>query len=115
MRRFKQHAEWSEAETALLDHYARQPESGPRGFLEPFAVMAAARLSHTIQQLLDQEPIAGQIWQIHMLTREITKSLVIGMHGCPRCGLNRAAPARTFVRMHEELAHLWDSASGEGD
>jgi bacteriocin biosynthesis cyclodehydratase domain-containing protein len=115
LRRFKQHAEWPEAEAALLDHYARLPESGPHGFLEPFAVMAAARLSHTIQQLLDQEPIGGQIWQIHMLTRDIIKSQAIGIHGCPRCGLDRAAPARTFIRMHEQLSYLWAAAAGEGD
>jgi bacteriocin biosynthesis cyclodehydratase domain-containing protein len=113
-QRLKQHAEWPDAEAALLEHYARQADAGPRGFLEPFALMAAARLSQTIQQLSTRQAIAGQVWQIHMLTREITRSQVIGIHGCARCGLHRAESARSFDPMREELAYLWASDGGKG-
>ena len=113
IQRFRQHAEWPEAEAALLEHYARHAEAGPRGFLEPFAVMAAARLSQTLQQLSAKDPIAGQIWQIHMLTREITTGQMVGVHGCPRCGLHREPSVRAFATMREDLAYLWPHVPGE--
>jgi bacteriocin biosynthesis cyclodehydratase domain-containing protein len=110
-QRFRQHAEWPEAEAVILDHYAQHGEAGPHGFLEPFAMMAAERLSSIIDQLSSSIPIAGNIWQIDMLTRDISVSRVVGVHDCSRCGLHRAAATRTVAPMRAELEYLWSKDS----
>jgi bacteriocin biosynthesis cyclodehydratase domain-containing protein len=107
IQRSQQHADWPEAEAALLDHYGHSPASGPHGYLEPFAMMAAARLSEVIDQLTEPEKIGGHIWQLDMLTQHVTLSQIVGIHGCPRCGLHRSPEERTFAPLEKELAYLW--------
>ncbi|MGH9898091.1 MAG: TOMM precursor leader peptide-binding protein [Pyrinomonadaceae bacterium] len=112
-RRLNQHSAWTNAEAALLQHYKSNPDSGPRGYLEPFAMMAATRIAHIIDALDSSQAMPGHIWQIDMMTREITTSTVVGIHDCPRCGLHRPAPTRSFAEMQSELAYLWTHATRE--
>src|SRR5215471_13949202 len=113
-QRCRQHAEWPEADALIFEHYAQQSEAGPSGFLEPFAMMGAERVSCVIDQLSTSNAVGGNIWQIDILTRDITVSRVVGLHACPRCGLHRLAATRTLRPMQTELAYLWSLDPGEG-
>jgi bacteriocin biosynthesis cyclodehydratase domain-containing protein len=108
LRRFKQHAQWPAQRAALLQHYAARPDAGPRGHLEPFALLAAARLSEVIDGLDASCELAGRLWQMDMLTRDVVTSVVVGVHDCPRCGLRRSPPLRTVEELRRSLAYLWD-------
>lgn len=113
IRRYRQHAVSPQEESALWQHYATNPDIGPHGYLEPFATMAAARTAQIIWQLNSSAAIGGSVWQIDMLTREITTSTVVGVHGCPRCGLNRPEQTRSFAELHRTVSYLWENANGK--
>ena len=77
---------------------------GPAGLA---AACVAAQSGQRVA-LIDETPwIGGQIWQMDMLTQQVTLSQVVGVHGCPRCGLRRPAEERTFAPLEKELAYLW--------
>lgn len=114
MRRQRQHASWPEARVALQEHYANHPQSGPKGYLEPFARMGAARLSAIIDDMDAEIDLAGTIWQIDTLTRRITTSMAVGVHGCPQCGMQRPEAARSVAALQSDLAYLWRQTGGEG-
>jgi bacteriocin biosynthesis cyclodehydratase domain-containing protein len=107
VRRCRQHSSWSQAQAALLEHYASNPNSGPQGYLEPFALLAAARIVENIDALDSSTAIPGYIWQIDVLTRRETTGTMVGVHDCRRCGLQRLAATRGFVAMEQELSYLW--------
>jgi bacteriocin biosynthesis cyclodehydratase domain-containing protein len=111
MRRCKQHSVRPKEDEAVLRHYSSDTYVGPQGYLEPFALLSAARISQTIDTL-DSSPhsckkLAGSIWQVDVLTRDMTTSTVIGVHGCPRCGLQRPEIDRSFADLQRELKYLW--------
>jgi bacteriocin biosynthesis cyclodehydratase domain-containing protein len=107
VRRFAQHAAWPREQKAVLHHYSSEETSGPQGFLEAFACLAAARISDCIDSLDTSRSIPGSIWEIDLMTRAIMTSKVIGIHGCPRCGLHRAEATRGFAELQQQLAYLW--------
>jgi bacteriocin biosynthesis cyclodehydratase domain-containing protein len=107
IKRLKQHANALDQREALWRYYASHPEVGPLGFLDPFALMGAARLCETIEALETSSPIGGRMWQIDMITREMTSSTVVGVHGCARCGLNRPPATRGFDSLRSNLDYLW--------
>jgi bacteriocin biosynthesis cyclodehydratase domain-containing protein len=109
VRRSRQHAAWPKEYSALLEYYASHPQAGPQGYLEPFALMAAVRLSETIDALDRSTATAGEVWQIDMITREITTSMVVGVHDCPWCGLGQSPRTRSFAGIQSHLADLWTS------
>jgi bacteriocin biosynthesis cyclodehydratase domain-containing protein len=111
-RRYTQHDAWREERRVLLDHYASQPAAGPQGYLEPFAMIAASRLASVLGKLTDSNPPAGNIWQIDVITREISIGTVVGVHDCARCGLHRTAAERNFSSMKSDLEYLWSQPSG---
>jgi bacteriocin biosynthesis cyclodehydratase domain-containing protein len=112
-RRSRQHAAWPNEQSALAQHYASQPDSGPKGFLEPFAMMGAARIGYAIEALDSSTPIGGYVWQIDLITRKVTTSTVVGIHDCRRCGLHRPAATRSFAEMQQTLAYLWTNPVSE--
>jgi bacteriocin biosynthesis cyclodehydratase domain-containing protein len=109
-QRFRQHSERPQEQAALWRHYASHVDSGPRGYLEPYALMAATRIAQTIDELDSSKAVPGHIWQIDMMTRVITTSKVVGVHDCGRCGLHRSPSARSFAGMQQELGYLWSDA-----
>ncbi len=113
-QRLQQHSKWPAAEQDLRQHYAANPKTGPQGYLEPFAMMAAARAAQIIEQLDSSQAVPGYIWQIDVMTREITTSVVTGVHDCPRCGLHRSLPELGYDKMKRELAYLWESGMPPG-
>ncbi|WP_077706052.1 hypothetical protein [Virgibacillus dokdonensis] len=47
--------------------------------------------------------VRGQVIQLNLVTREPISSQVIGVHGCPRCGLGREEKTRGYIHIQEEL------------
>ncbi|HUK18059.1 MAG TPA: TOMM precursor leader peptide-binding protein [Bryobacteraceae bacterium] len=113
--RARQNVPSSRQEAALLRYYEDHPHAGPRGYLEPFAMMGAAQISQTVSACRQGSVTPGWIWQLNVFTGEIKTGRLIGLDGCPRCGLGRPAEGRTYVEVRERLAHLWatpDTANG---
>ncbi len=113
VRRSAQHAKWPKQDSARFDYYTAHPSAGPQGYLEPFAMMAAARIAETLGALNSSCAVAGNIWQIDVITRNTTASRVVGIHDCPRCGLHRDVQTRSTAEMRDSLAFLWKEASGQ--
>ena len=113
-KRFLQHAPWPNEQSEMLRFYASNAEIGPAGYLEPFAMIGATRVSHFIDALDSSTATPGQVWQMDIMTREIRTTTVIGVHNCPRCGLHRPLPTSTFSEMQAELAHLWYHPAAKG-
>ncbi|HEY2913385.1 MAG TPA: TOMM precursor leader peptide-binding protein [Candidatus Angelobacter sp.] len=111
VRRYRQHDSWRKERKVLLEYYASHPEAGPKGYLEPFAVIAASRLAMILASLNSSNPQAGQIWQIDMITRETTQGTVVGIHDCPKCGSHRPALERGSSFLRRDLAYLWAQPS----
>jgi bacteriocin biosynthesis cyclodehydratase domain-containing protein len=103
-KRVLQHSARQALYRALNEHYEAHPESGPQGFLPAIAEIAALRAAQLIEQL-ESEPAseAGWLWQMDILTRRTLRSQVIGVHDCPRCGLQRDLSTRSYAALREEL------------
>ncbi|HWG50624.1 MAG TPA: TOMM precursor leader peptide-binding protein [Candidatus Acidoferrales bacterium] len=112
-RRSRQHSDWSWPRSVMMQHYAQNAGDGPAGYLEPLVMVAAAKLCQTIDDVDFSSANPGFVWQIDMLTRQITTGKVVGIHDCPRCGLHRPALTRSFAAMQQELSYLW-APQGEG-
>jgi bacteriocin biosynthesis cyclodehydratase domain-containing protein len=112
VRRFRQHDPWPAERAEVLRRYTADASAGPKGYLEPFAMMGAARIAGALEALRSSAGIAGYVWEIDMLTRETKVSTVVGVHDCPRCGLHRPVQTRGFAEMRQELAYLWTADTG---
>jgi bacteriocin biosynthesis cyclodehydratase domain-containing protein len=110
-RRHRQHDAWRQERSVLLEHYAGNPTAGPKGYLEPFALIGASRLASILVALQDSSAPAGRVWQIDVITREITAGMVAGIHDCPKCGLHRPMAERSFSAMQDDLKYLWSPSS----
>jgi len=111
MDRLKQHDLWGQKRAALYDYYAQHSERGPRGFLAAHAVMGAERVLQTLAEIRNGTVTGGSVWQFDTITREFMSSIATGVHGCPRCGLQRSPQTRTYERLVGELSYLWTDAS----
>ena len=108
--RYRQHARALHHRQAVWQHYETYPEAGPSGYLEPYAMLGAARLCEVVDavEAVDEgRSVAGTVWQIDMLTREITTSTSVGVDGCAQCGLRRDPNGRTVAEMQKALEYLW--------
>lgn len=109
LKRTLQHAEHPKQEHYLRQFYDSHPHEGPSGYLEPFALMAGARLCQVLQSLASGQVVGGEAWQVDLMTRIISTFRVQAVHGCPRCGLKRETEGRTYSEMRHELAYLWQN------
>jgi hypothetical protein len=50
--------------------------------------------------------VAGQVWLLNTNQRGAVSSEVVGIHGCPRCGLKRDEATRSFLALRREVADL---------
>jgi bacteriocin biosynthesis cyclodehydratase domain-containing protein len=114
VQRSRQHAEWTDAESVLWDHYSAHSDSGPRGYAEPVALMAAARVLKVLREFSAGSDVGGLLWQMDLMTHNIVFSRVVGVHNCPRCGLQRPPLERSFDSLRQELGYLWSAAQTEG-
>lgn len=114
-RRAVQHSPRPEEHRALREFYDTNPQQGPQGFLPVFAEIAAVRLAQFVRQLEgDPAAVAGRVWLLNTIHRYAVSSEVVGVHGCPRCGLKRNEATRSFVALRREVADLLalDAADG---
>jgi len=110
--RSRQHSPISRERSSLLEFYESNPNCGPAGYLESFAMIAAAQIGQVTRSSLTQ--IAGQIWQMNLFTREVSTGYLVGVDGCKRCGLNRPIEGRTYFEAKERLSHLWTEPIANG-
>lgn len=103
-RRSKQHDPYRKERTVIDQYYSKHLDRGPLGFLEPFALIAAACVAESSKRLTG---IAGQLCQVDLFTRKVINSRVIGIDGCSRCGLNGDQEVRTYEYLKRELSYLW--------
>lgn len=110
--RSRQHSFSPKERAAVLEFYDTNPEAGPTGFLEPFAMLAAAQIRHAIQLFDDPQGISGYIWQIDLLSRQVSTGRLLGVDGCPNCGLDRPVRDRSYAEARKELSFLWKEPGG---
>ena len=114
IKRGRQHDPWVDRREALSQYYAVHPDKGPQGYLRPFAMMSAARLSAIINEIDAGSALGGYVWQVNMMTREITTCIAVGVHDCPRCGRQCPSATRSFAEMKEKLGYLWTEGGIDG-
>ena len=103
--RAMQHSEFPRERAALLEYYASDAQNGPAGYLEPFAMMAAAKLAETIRTCrCSPDTRAGEIWQMDMFTRDVSTGRLMGIDDCTRCGLGRNPELRTFSELQRAFS-----------
>jgi len=111
-QRLAQHASGSDPRLAVESFYgACEDATGPRGYLEAYAAVGAARACQILGNVQAGTAEAGGVWQMEMLSRRTTASVAAGIHGCSRCGLDRPEAERAFAAIRaavaDELADLW--------
>jgi bacteriocin biosynthesis cyclodehydratase domain-containing protein len=114
-KRCSQHMPKSSEQFELARHYASHPNQGPGGYLPPFAALAASRLSEIIDAIDLGEDIGGHVWRIDMITRKTTVATMVGVHGCPQCGLPRPEETRSIDDIRAQLSYLWSDSSPKGE
>lgn len=113
-KRSAQHAASPDEQAAVLEYYSSHRHAGPQGYLEPFARLGATKLKQTIDALRSSTAMGGCIWQIDVITRQISTGTVVGIHNCPRCGLQREGPKRSIDDMQRHLTAWRESAARRG-
>ena len=114
LQRVRQHCDWPDVHRTLSRHYDDNPQAGPEGFLEPFAALAAERLGDLIEALGRPNHLAGYVWEIDVMTCNVTEAIAIGVHDCPRCGLHRPQLTRSVDILQRDLGYLWYSQDRKG-
>ena len=102
-KRRLQHSRTADWDKAVTRHYDSSPEHGPKGFLAPVASIAAIQTARTLRDL---EQAAGSVWTLDVVTRAVSLTSVVGVHGCPRCGLRRDESNRSFQTLQSEVLQL---------
>jgi bacteriocin biosynthesis cyclodehydratase domain-containing protein len=105
--RMQQNFRWRSARHALLKFYETHPESGPEGYLETVAAMAAAKMAQVIAEIENDRARAGLVWQLDLITRQMETYQAIGRHDCSTCGLHRPPQTRSVDLISQELEWLW--------
>jgi bacteriocin biosynthesis cyclodehydratase domain-containing protein len=110
--RRRQHWAGGPAQDALEDLYREDPAVGPAGFLPMSAQFAADIATGLLERaLLGDTGDAGTVRRLGLLTQETQRSTVVGVHGCPRCGLGRDETTRSYARLLNALAEPNDVES----
>jgi hypothetical protein len=106
-KRAGQHTTSIDDHAAVMNYYSMHPFSGPRGYLEPYAMLAAVKIKQTVDSLPSVP--AGYIWQLDTITRHILTGVMLGLHNCPRCGLHRDESTRSTSELERHMSFLWKS------
>jgi bacteriocin biosynthesis cyclodehydratase domain-containing protein len=109
VRRSNQHSPWPAARDALFKYYDANTQAGPPGYLEPLAMVAAARTAAIVEAVDSGSALGGYTWQMDMITRAVATGTVVGVHGCDQCGLGRSVEERTFSAMRDDLSWLFSN------
>ncbi|GIF05517.1 TOMM precursor leader peptide-binding protein [Actinoplanes siamensis] len=107
-RRIMQHDDARVIRAALDEYYDAHPEAGPGGYLPSTALLAAAAAAEVVGRIReDAAAEAGRVRQIEVATQQVRTGRVVGVHGCPRCGLGRDETTRSYERLPEMLQGVW--------
>lgn len=109
-RRLKQHDHDDGRRAALWHYYDRNSDAGPHGFVEALAAIGGAQAMACVRATLRGDATAGRIWRLDIVSREVTQSIVIGVHGCERCGLRVPPATRGHRELRAALSFLWCGA-----
>lgn len=106
-QRVQQHLHKPEITRTIQSHYDAHPESGPGGHIRAVALFAAASAQEIIERMhVKPEAEAGNVYQIDLVNLRTAKGHAVGLHGCPRCGLQRDERTRSFVTLQAHLERL---------
>jgi hypothetical protein len=107
-----QHSEWPVEDKLAAEYYSSQPvPHGPRGFLQPFALIAAAKIAQMFSTSSREYGDGDQVWRFHLRNRSTVSGISLGVHGCVRCGLHRDESTRTMAVLRQDLSYLWTGVS----
>jgi bacteriocin biosynthesis cyclodehydratase domain-containing protein len=109
-QRTMQHNAWAARAATVAEYYKHNDSSGPRGYLEAFALIAAARVLEFVSDQARMVTSAGVVWELDMLSRSVSIARVVGVHDCSRCGMKRPKQQRTVSEMRKALDPLWEIA-----
>ncbi|GID91976.1 TOMM precursor leader peptide-binding protein [Amorphoplanes digitatis] len=108
LRRRTQHDPARAVRAAVENHYDSDAVAGPAGYLPSTALFAAAAAADVVDRLRNSpEDEAGRVRQIDVPTQQVRSGRVVGVHGCPRCGLGRPEATRSYERLPELLSGVW--------
>lgn len=106
--RIAQHDASRAVPAAIGDHYDQDASAGPAGYLPSTALLAAAAAADAVERLREApENEAGRVRQIDVPTQQLRSGRVVGVHGCPRCGLGRDETTRSYERLPAMLRGVW--------
>jgi bacteriocin biosynthesis cyclodehydratase domain-containing protein len=111
--RLGQHDPWDGRKRALEAYYD-ETSAAPRGWLDPFALIAAARVFEIACEAEGLASAAGDVWEMDMFTRATGLRRVMGIHACARCGLAGEEQARNTSALAQALKHLWSEDAQSG-
>jgi hypothetical protein len=102
--RILQHSDSPRHQRAINDFYSAHPNVGPQGYLEPFALMGAARILQALAGIQNSVAEGGYYWQLNVITRDVISGIAVGISGCSRCGTHYSVGSRTCSKLREHLA-----------
>jgi bacteriocin biosynthesis cyclodehydratase domain-containing protein len=106
-RRHRQHAASTEPIDALAAHYLADPAGGAQGYLPAAATFAALVVRRLVDEALTGNASGtGMAFRAHLLTPQLRKDRVIGVHCCPNCGSGRDERTRSVARLTAAPAGL---------
>jgi bacteriocin biosynthesis cyclodehydratase domain-containing protein len=107
--RLAQHDAARSVRAAVDRHYDADTLAGPAGYLPSTALFAAAAAAEVIDRLwAEPENEAGRVRLIDVPTQRLRSGRVVGVHGCPRCGLGRDETIRSYGRLPVLLRGVWE-------
>ncbi|MBB5061067.1 bacteriocin biosynthesis cyclodehydratase domain-containing protein [Granulicella aggregans] len=74
---------------------------------QPILLLAAARIAHLLRTIDNGCAVAGSVWQMNLLTLQVQQSTVVGIHGCPKCGLQRSLNLLSTGELQQTIKNLW--------
>lgn len=99
-RRATQHDAARTVSAAVGSHYDRNNNDGPAGYLPSTALFAAAAAAEVVERLwAAPDAEAGRVLQIDVPTQQLRSGRVVGVHGCPLCGMGRDETTRSYERL----------------
>jgi bacteriocin biosynthesis cyclodehydratase domain-containing protein len=97
--RVRQHGEQSQAD-AIEAYHRANPAADPVGHPPTTGYFAAEIAAGIVRRLLAGPPgadgEAGSVRHVDLLSLQMRRSEVVGVHGCPRCGLGTDETTRGF-------------------
>jgi bacteriocin biosynthesis cyclodehydratase domain-containing protein len=112
-RRVLQHTKWPDVQTAISQFYSDMSVPGPLGYLGSHVTLSAGVLISLVSPTPNVEIPGGTVVEINILNLSITRSVIVGVHGCHNCGLKRERGDRSWIELAEKLSYLWPSGKSD--